>query len=114
MSRHDLRTTLRQMRDHAAEAIAIAAIRSREDLDRDRLLNLGLTRLVEIIGEAATRVPPADRARMSSIPWPDMIGTRNRLIHAYDAVEAEVLWQIVKTNLPALVVELDAILGPAR
>ncbi len=111
MSQHDLRITLQQMRDHAAEAAAIAAKRSRQDLSQDRLLNLGLTRLVEIVGEAATRVPPDAREKMSSIPWTNIISTRNRLIHAYDRVEEDVLWQIVRTNLPALVSELDRILA---
>jgi uncharacterized protein with HEPN domain len=44
------------MRDYAAEAVLIAMTRSRDELDADRLLALGLTKLVEIIGEAASRV----------------------------------------------------------
>ena len=68
MSRHDDSISIRQMLDHAREAVAIAASRSREDLDRDRILNLALTRLIEIVGEAATRVTSATQAEHPDIP----------------------------------------------
>lgn len=57
MTRHDDTVALRHMRDHAAEAIQAVHGRSRSDLDNDRLLAWALIKLVEIIGEAASRVP---------------------------------------------------------
>jgi uncharacterized protein with HEPN domain len=57
MSRRDPNLALRQMLAHAREAVALTRGKTRLDLDRDRLLNLALTRLVEIIGESANRVP---------------------------------------------------------
>ncbi len=57
MSRRDPNIALRQILAHSREAVEICQGKQREDLDRDRLLNLALTRLVEIIGEAANRVP---------------------------------------------------------
>jgi len=57
MSQHDPLVALRHMLDHAREAVELAQGRSRKDLDSDRLLQLALTRLVEIVGEAASRVP---------------------------------------------------------
>ncbi len=62
MSRHDELIRLRHMRDHAAEAIAITKGRKRDDLATDRLLELALVRLMEIIGEAAGRISPSTRA----------------------------------------------------
>jgi uncharacterized protein with HEPN domain len=57
MSKHDPDTALRQILAHAREAVTITQGKARLDLDQDRLLNLALTRLVEIIGEAANRIP---------------------------------------------------------
>ena len=57
MSRRDTGVLLRHMLDHAKEAVSMAQGKTREDLDTDRLLNLALVRLLEIVGEAASRVP---------------------------------------------------------
>ena len=62
MSRHDDRVRLRHMLDHAKEAVDMTTGRLRTDLDADRQLNLALTRLVEIIGEAASRVSQTIRS----------------------------------------------------
>ncbi len=78
------------MRDHAREAMALAQGHSRADLDANRMLNLALVRLLEIVGEAAARVPPDERVTYPAIPWPQIVGLRNRLIHAYDAVDFEI------------------------
>lgn len=74
MPRRDSRITLLQMRDHASEALEMVQGRVRADLDSDRMLNLALVRLLEILGEAANRIPPrnAPRTRRSPGPnWPD-------------------------------------------
>ena len=112
MTRHDDATRLRHMLDHAEEAIKMAGGRRREDLDADRQLNLSLVRLLEIVGEAAARVSPSTRGQISAIPWPEVVGLRNRLIHGYDEVDFDVLWAIVEIDLPPLVAELrKAIVG---
>jgi uncharacterized protein with HEPN domain len=69
------------MLDHARETVAMAAGRKRSDLDSDRQFNLALVRLLEIIGEAANRVPEDQRARIPEVPWAEIVGLRNRLIH---------------------------------
>jgi len=79
---------------------------SREDLDRHRQLELSLTRLLEIVGEAATRVPSSVRDRYPGVPWPEVVSLRNRLIHGYDSVDLDILWEIVASDLPALVAAL--------
>jgi uncharacterized protein with HEPN domain len=91
MSRHETDVRLRHMLDHAKEAVGMAQGKVRADLliDTDRPLNLSLVRLLEIVGEAATRVPTEERKLYSDIPWPEVIGLRNRLIHGYDSVDFE-------------------------
>ena len=103
MSRHDPSVSLRHMRDHALELVALLHGRSRGDLDSDRMLALAVVRLLEIIGEAATRVPVEERARRPEIPWSSIVGLRNRLIHGYDDVDHAIIWAIVSTDLAALV-----------
>jgi len=83
MTLHDDSTRFRHMLEHAREAVTLADGRTREDLDEDRIFELALTRLVEIVGEAAARVSPAGQECHPNMPWPDMIGLRNRLVHGY-------------------------------
>mgnify|MGYP001608772223 FL=1 len=98
---------LRHMLDHAREAVSMVRGKTRADLDTDRQLNLALVRLLEIIGEAAGRISKEDRDRYSNIPWPEIVGLRNRLIHGYDEVDFDILWQIVTRDLPPLIKNLE-------
>ncbi len=110
MSDHKPDTALRQILAHAKEAVAIAKGKSRSDLDQDRLLNLALTRLVEIIGEAANRIPEKVQEQYPELPWLQMVGARNRLIHGYDNVDFDILWAIINQDLPVLIKQLQGIL----
>jgi uncharacterized protein with HEPN domain len=94
------------MLSHAEEAVAMVAGRSRADLDSDRMLNLSLVRLLEIVGEAAARIDETTRQQIPAVPWPQIIGLRNRLIHGYDAVDFDILWDILQFDLPPLVANL--------
>ena len=111
MSRRESAVRLRHMLDHAREAVAMTKKKSRGDLDSDRKLNLALVRLLEIVGEAAGRTPQNERTRYPEIPWPQIVGLRNRLIHGYDSVDFDILWQIVKSDLPPLIQHLEKILA---
>ena len=110
MSQHDPLVALRHMLDHAREAVELVQGRSRADLDADRLLQLALTRLVEIVGEAASRVPAELQGRHPALPWREAIGARNRLIHGYDVVDLDILWEIVATDLPRLIPQVEQVL----
>jgi uncharacterized protein with HEPN domain len=98
------------MLDHAKEAIELSRGRSREDLDKDRLFNLALVRLLEVVGEAPAHIPEDFRQQHPEVPWREISDLRNRLIHGYDTVNFDVLWAIVKQDLPPLVDQLTAIL----
>lgn len=113
MTRHDDTLPMRHMFDHAVEAVDMARGRSRADRDRDRQLNLALVRLVEIIGEAAKRVGSPTCEAHPQVPWTQIIGTRNRPIHGYDRVNFDILWRIVRDELPLLVEQLRTILSNA-
>jgi uncharacterized protein with HEPN domain len=111
MSRRDLEVAFRQMLDHAKEAMVISKGKSAQELAHDRVISLAIVRLMEIIGEAANRVPHEERSRHPEIPWTQIISLRNRLIHGYDAIDYEILWQIMNNDLPVLVFSLEIILG---
>ncbi len=98
------------MLDHTREAVAMAKGKTRADLDADRMLNLSLVRLLEIVGEAAGRIPDDERSRYPDIPWPEIVSLRNRLIHGYDSVDFDILWQIITNDLPSLIMQLDKII----
>lgn len=110
MSKRDVRITLRQMLDYAQKAVNLSRGKKRSDLDKDLTFNLALTRLIEIIGEAANRVPDEFQDSHSEIPWMEIIGMRNRLIHGYDEVDFDFLWNVVRNDLPSLIKQLDKIL----
>jgi uncharacterized protein with HEPN domain len=75
------------------------------------VFHLAMTRLLEIVGEAAGRVSQATRDQQPQIAWPQIVGLRNRLIHGYDQVDCDILWLIVRDDLPPLVDELRKSLG---
>jgi uncharacterized protein with HEPN domain len=102
------------MLDYSREAIALVAGRKRGDLDTDRQLNLALVRLLEIVGEAASRTTDEERLKYPSIPWSQIEGLRNRLIHGYDSVDFDVLWGIVSVDLPKLIAELERLLPEGK
>ncbi len=63
-------------------------------------------RNLELVGEAATRIPEGVRDAHPEIPWRTIIGTRNRLIHGYLGVDNDIVWDIVCNDVPALLVPL--------
>ena len=67
--------------------------------------------LAQIVGEAASRVSEETRIRHPQIPWTQIVALRNRLIHGYDTVDLEILWQIVRNDMPPLVAELGTMLS---
>jgi len=67
MSQHNSNVSLRHMLDHALEAVTMIQGKTRADLDTDRQLNLSLVRLLEIVGEAASRIPKEEQARYGTI-----------------------------------------------
>ncbi len=99
------------MLEAAREAISFAEGRSRTDLDDNRMLFHSLVRNMEIIGEAASQVSRELRDARSGLPWADVVGMRNRLIHAYFDVDPDIIWDTVTQDLPLLVVALSVLIG---
>lgn len=106
------RVRLQHMLDAAKRIAAFTSGGRREDLDRDDKLALAIVRLLEICGEAAKAVSPALKALYPKVPWAAIGRTRDRLIHGYFNVDLDIVWQIVTTDIPPLVSQLEGIIGP--
>jgi uncharacterized protein with HEPN domain len=98
------------MLDHAREAVDMLSGRRRPDLDANRMLNLAVVRLLEIVGEAANRVSQTVQQEHPEVPWPEIVGLRNRITHGYEAIDFDIVWNIVHKDLPLLIEQLEAVL----
>jgi uncharacterized protein with HEPN domain len=74
---------------------------------RSSLHKAAVVRTLEVIGEAARQISEPTRIKLPQIPWNQMIGMRNRLIHGYFDVDYEIVWQVAKNELPKLTAALD-------
>lgn len=104
---HNTITWLQHMLDSVREAMEMLGDASVRDLQYDRKLQLSIVRLLEVIGEAASRIPAEDRQVLSTVPWKETIALRNRLIHGYDSIDLKIVWGIVHNDLPKLYTELQ-------
>jgi len=111
MTRRDANVRLLHMRDYARQAVEMIRDRARDDLDADDMLRLALTHLVELVGEAASQIPPDIRELHPQIPWPKVIGMRHRRVHGYDKVDYDIRWDTITSNLPPLIETLERIVG---
>ena len=75
---------------------------SYEQFIRDKRTLNAVLRSIEVIGEAAKNIPDEIRAQYPDIPWKEMAGMRDKVIHFYFGVDKEVIWFVVKDRLPAL------------
>ena len=96
------------MLDMARKATDFVSGKTRTDLDTDEKLALALVRALEIIGEAANHVSPQVRGEFPGIPWRQVIGMRNRIIHAYYDVNLDIVWETIRDDLPPLVAAVEA------
>ena len=103
---------VRHIRDAASAALNFAQGKARSDLDSDAMLTFALTRAVEIIGEAAAHLSQSIRDAHPEVPWGQIIGMRNRLVHGYYDVDLDVLWATVTTDLTLLISVADTMLTP--
>lgn len=103
MSVHDPGLTLRQIVEFADEVAALVSRRTRE-------FRRALERCVELVGEAATRLPVNWRESHQQVPWRQIIAMRNVMIHGYDVVLPEVLWDVATSDIPKLRQEIKALL----
>ena len=69
---------------------------------------------IEMIGEAAAKMPASVRLSHPHIAWGDIIGTRNRVTHFYSGIDDDIIWDIIQTDIPTLIPQLGRLLEDAR
>lgn len=99
------------MLDASREAVFLVEGKRRDDLNRERTLVLALVKLIEIVGEAASKVSPDARSEAHQIPWQAISHRDNRLIHGYFDINLDIVWDTVTSELPALIIALDKLLS---
>jgi len=87
---------------------------SLEDLRRDDKTASAVIRKFEIIGEAAKHVPLSLRRAYPDIPWKEMAGMRDRLIHGYFGIDYDLVWQAVRVHIPQIKPKLQSMLEELR
>ena len=105
---------IHHMLEAARQAVGFAQGRSRSELVPNPMLALALVRCIEIIGEAATHVGERTRRQFSQIPWDNIVGMRNRIVHTYFDINLDIVWATVTNDLPPLIAELEKIVPPGR
>lgn len=98
----DDKVRLQHMLEAVLEVIEFTCDKERSNLNEDRKLKHALVRLLEIIGEAAIGMSSSIKDDHTNIPWKEMIGMRNRLIHGYFDIDLDIVWQTVSKDIPPL------------
>lgn len=111
LSERDSTLYLRDMLEFCDRVTVYAAGHDLPALLADKMRYDAILRNLELIGEAASHVPAEIRACAPGIPWRQVIGTRNRLAHAYLGIEPETVWLMVTANVPSLSAQLASLLA---
>jgi uncharacterized protein with HEPN domain len=99
----------------AAETLAkFIAGRTRADLDSDRMLLFAVVRAIEVLGEAASQISDDMRSRAADVPWRAMVGMRNRIVHAYFDIDADIVWKTAVEEVPGLLPRLRELLEQVK
>ncbi len=101
MSKRNVNLYFADIREAVNKILKYTRNISYDDFCRDSKTMDAVTRNLEIIGEAANNIPEELR-NSADIPWSQMIGMRNKVIHEYFGVDPEILWQTAKEDIPAL------------
>lgn len=101
--RRDVSVYLDDILDAASKAKRFTEGLSFEEFERDDRTAFAVMRALEILGEAAKNVPQEFRDRAPEVPWQEMAGMRDKLIHAYHGVDLQVVWRTVQEDLPGMI-----------
>ena len=80
------------------------------DFSQDKKTLNAVVRSLEVIGEAAKKIPESLRKKYQKLPWKEMAKMRDKLIHGYFGVDIEIVWKVVKDEIPPLKPLIDQVL----
>lgn len=102
---------LRHMLDSTSAILSFLKGEKRASLDTNRMLSSAVLREFAILGEAAGKVSQKTKNQFSELPWKQLVGMRNRLIHAYFDISHDIIWKTARDHLPAFHVQLEKIIS---
>lgn len=105
---------VRDMLDCCARIEDYTAGLGRDELVHARALYDATLWNIAVLGEAANNVPDAVQQSHPEIPWADITGTRNRIVHGYGGIRDQIVWEIVSRDIPDLIPQLRALLAEAE
>jgi uncharacterized protein with HEPN domain len=108
----DVSDYLKDMLDYAEKAIRLTEGMDFRVFAKDERTNLAVIRCLEVIGEAAKKIPASFRNHHNDVPWAEAAGIRDILIHDYISVNLGVVWKTVHQDLPVLRTALSSLLKP--
>jgi uncharacterized protein with HEPN domain len=94
----------------AIERIEKYADEGKETFEADELIQTWVIHHITIIGEACRTLSDDFQARYANVPWADIVGMRNILVHHYFGIDTEAVWSVVEKDLPELKLSIQAIL----
>lgn len=103
----------RHMLDAAVDVRAYIRGRSRSDLEADSMFRRAVLHALQQIGEAAARVTDAGRSRAPTVPWGQIVATRNILVHVYWGVDVDLVWRMCVEDVPVLIEAIERVLASA-
>jgi len=103
---NDDQVRLQHIIDSAREALGHISTIDRSAFEGNRLLQHGIVRCIEVIGESSVRLSKSLRDANPQIPWAAIIGMRNRIVHAYFDIDIDLVWKTATEDLPALLHEV--------
>jgi len=109
MSKRDWTLFLQDMLDIIGKIGQYTSGMSFQEFLQDSRTQDAVVRNLEVLGEEARRIPPDIQGRYAEIPWAQIVGLRNRLIHGYFLVDYGIVWEIVQSELSALREKLEQI-----
>lgn len=108
--KRDYSVYLDDILDAMDKAEMFVAGMSYEQFEDDMRTNFAVTRALEIVGEATRRLPVSFREQYPNIPWQDMAGMRDKIIHGYDNVNLRIAWDVVSRDMPEVKPQIQQIL----
>jgi len=108
---HEFLDYVEDILDAMQKAEALLEDVTYDQFEADFRINFAVIRALEIVGEATKRLPPSLRQQYPAIPWRDMAGMRDRIIHGYDTVDLRIVWNVVRRDIPQIKSQMQQVLN---
>jgi len=111
MSEKDLSVFLEHILENINKIEKFSDNLSKNDFEKDELKQYAIVRAIEIIGEAVKNLPQKFKENYPLIPWKEISGTRDIIIHKYFGLDLNIVWNIIKVDLPKFKKQIEEIRG---